>query len=446
MATNARHVIIYCMFKYILMGLGLFAMLFSVLIFSGKIPIGKNSNTQAGPTGEVVVWGTLPQDTVNNILSNLNIAVKTYKVSYQEIPESKFENVLVNNLANGTGPDLILAPYQIILRQTNRIYPFPYASLSEKTYKDNYVDGASVFLTSNGALALPVSVEPMVLFFNRSLLSKHAVINPPQYWDEITTLTPSLTVKDKSGNFIESAISFGTANNDSYPKDLLMAIVSQLGQIPVVQSFTQKGASYEVLANTELSGGKTKPLTDIVRYYTQFSDPAKQTYTWNYAQPNAQDAFVAERLAMYVGYSSEQSLIAQKNQKINFDMTYLPQTKGAGTVVTGMKLYGIATLKQSKLLSTALTAESALATSPYGPQMAQSVSGMSPIKAISQADQNISEVAKRSSLVARGWYDVDQNGSSNLFYTMIQDVVSGRKDLNDAVDDFVNKLSDLYNG
>lgn len=426
------------------MGLGGGAALFAILIFSGKIPIG--SSTQTGPTGEVMVWGTLPQDMVNNVLGNLNIAVKTYKVNYQEIPESKFSNVLVNALANGTGPDMILAPYKIILKETNRIYPFPYASISEKTYKDNYVDGASIFLTPAGALALPVSVEPMVLFFNRSLLSKHSVVNPPLYWDEITTLTPSLTVKDKNGNFIESAISFGTANNDSYAKDLVMAIVSQLGQIPVVQSFNQKGAVYEVTANTELpTNNKLQPLATVARYYTQFSDPVKQTYTWNYAQPFAQDAFVAEKLAMYVGYSSEQALISQKNQKINFDMTYLPQTKGYNTVVTGMKLYGIATLRQSKLLSTALSAEAALAGSPYGVQIAQSISGMSPIKAISQTDPNIGEVAKRSSLVARGWYDVNQDGSSMLFYTLIQEILSGKKDLNDAVDNFVNKLSDLYN-
>ncbi len=428
------------------MGLGGGAALFAILIFSGKIPVG--SNAPSGPTGDIVIWGTLPQDSISNILENLNLAVKTYKVSYQEIPERKFSDVLVSALANGAGPDMILAPYQIILKQTNRIYPFPYASIPEKTYKDNYVDGASVFLIPGGALALPISIEPMVLFFNRALLSKHAIINPPQYWDEITTLTPSLTVKDKNGNFTESSISFGTSNNDSYPKDLLMTMVYQLKQLPVVQSFNQKGATYEVTANTEIpTSDKSKllPLATAVRYYTQFSDPAKQTYTWNYAMPNAQDAFVAEKLALYVGYSSEQSAIMQKNQKINFDMTYLPQTKGAGTVVTGMKLYGIATLRQSKFLSTALTAEAALAGNPYGPQIAQTTSGMSPIKAVSQADSNIGEVAKRSSLVARGWYDVDQEGSMNLFYIMMQEVLSGKKDLNDAVDDFVKKLGDLYN-
>lgn len=426
------------------MGLGGVAVFFSVLIFSGKISIG--SNAQTGPTGDVVIWGTLPQDSMNTIFSSLNLAVKTYKVSYQEIPESKFSDVLVNALANGSGPDMILAPYQTILKQTNRIYPFPYASIPEKTYKDNYVDGASIFLTPGGALALPVSIEPMVLFFNRSILSKHVVVNPPQYWDEITTLTPSLTVKDRNNNLIESAISFGTANNDSYAKDLLMTIVSQFGQIPVVQWFNQKGANYDVLANTELSSGdKVPPLATIARYYTQFADQTKQTYTWNYALPNAQDMFIAEKLAMYIGYSSEQFLITQKNQKINFDMTYLPQTKGKNTVVTGMKLYGIATLRQSKLLATAQAAQAALAGSPYGPQIAQSISGMSPIKAVNQADPNIGEVAKRSSLVARGWYDINPEGSSILFYTLIQEIVSGRRDLNDAVDNFVNKLSDLYN-
>jgi hypothetical protein len=45
------------MLPKILLGLGLFATMFSVLIFSGKINIGKKAD---GPKGEVQVWGTLP--------------------------------------------------------------------------------------------------------------------------------------------------------------------------------------------------------------------------------------------------------------------------------------------------------------------------------------------------------------------------------------------------
>ena len=432
------------MFKTIITGLGIAAALFAVLIFSGKIPVG-SGNTAKGPTGEVKIWGTLPQDTIDKILSNLNLAVKTYRVTYQEIPENKLPGVLLNALADGNGPDMLLAPYQIILKEADRIQPFPYAVISEKAYKDNYVDGASIFLTPYGALALPVSIEPMVLFFNRELLSKHLIVNPPEYWDELTNMTPSLTVKNRNGEFFENAISFGSTNNDPYAKDFIMTLVSQFGQTPVYRNYTQKGATYNVSANDEITSAKVRPLANAIRYYAQFSDPLKQTYTWNYAMPNAIDSFVAEKLAMYVGYSSEMSLIKSVNQKINFDMTYLPQAKGYGTASTGMRLYGIATLRQSRLMATAQAAQSALAGSPYSIQIAQSIAGISPIKAISQSDPNVPEVAKRSSLIARGWYDINVDGSTNLFNILMQEIVSGKRDLNDAVDGFVIKLSNLFN-
>lgn len=90
-----------------------------------------------------------------------------------------------------------MTQYQTILSQAERIYPYPVASFGEKAFKDTYVDGSSVLFTPSGALALPVSVEPMVLFYNRSLLSKHGVVNPPSSWAEVEEITPALTLRDK---------------------------------------------------------------------------------------------------------------------------------------------------------------------------------------------------------------------------------------------------------
>jgi ABC-type glycerol-3-phosphate transport system substrate-binding protein len=155
------------MLPKILLGVGIFAAVFSVLIFSGKIPgIGPGEKKV---TGGVVLWGTIPETQMNQMIQQFNLNAKTYRVDYTEVKEENFEQSLLVALANGTGPDLVMAPYQTLLAQSERIYPFPITSLGEKQFKDMYVDGASVFFGTEGALALPVSIEPMVLFYNRTL-------------------------------------------------------------------------------------------------------------------------------------------------------------------------------------------------------------------------------------------------------------------------------------
>ena len=101
------------MFKNIIFGVGILAALVAMLIFSGRLPIGKSNKVTA--TGEVVAWGTLPQASMENLFQSINNTTKTYRISYYEVSEATFSSKLLEALASGRGPDLIIPPYQIIL-------------------------------------------------------------------------------------------------------------------------------------------------------------------------------------------------------------------------------------------------------------------------------------------------------------------------------------------
>jgi ABC-type glycerol-3-phosphate transport system substrate-binding protein len=429
------------MLRNILMGLGVFAALFAVLVFSGKIPVGNNkANT---PSGEVVLWGTLPESSMNNIVQAFNPQAKTYRVTYKEVREDVFSQKLLEALANGTGPDMILAPHQIILSQVSRIYPFPTTSLSEKSFKDTYVDGASLFYTPYGALALPVSIEPMVLFYNRTLFSKHGIINPPATWDEITNIVPSFTILDNKNQFIESGIALGT-QYVPYAKDILMSIVGQLGQVPVLQQDTPNGMLSTVLANTALDTNKdVLPLSTALRFFTQFSDYTKNTYSWNQYTPKADDQFVAEKLAMYIGYSGELNTLRARNPRGDFEMNYLPQTKGYNTFSTGARMYGIATLKTSKNPTAALNVEAQFSGIGVSPSISAITGGVPALRTYSTT-QGLNDVIARSMLVAKPWYDSFPSESTSLTSSMISDVVNNRYSVTDAAAMFVSRLQDRY--
>jgi ABC-type glycerol-3-phosphate transport system substrate-binding protein len=430
------------MLRNILLGVGVFATLFAVLIFSGKLPIGKDASTKI--TGEVVIWGTVPFLTMNQILQSYNAQAKSYRISYKEFREEELSPSLVEALANGTGPDMILAQDATILSQVSRLYPFPLSSLSEKRFRDTYVDGATVFLSPLGALALPITVDPMVLFYNRRLLSLKGVVNPPQYWDEVAKVSPLLTETNARGQFVQSGIALGGATTP-YAKDILMTIVRQLGQAPTLKDYSQDGRlSVSVTAETPVSQtDQIRPLSTALRYFVEFSDSLKTTYSWNDFSGPADEAFVAEKLAMYLGYFSEFSSLQARNPKASFDFTYFPQTKGYNTFTTATRYYGIATLKTSKNLSAALTVQATFAGSGVAPALAGLI-GAAPALRSATTNTSISEVVARSMLVGGTWFDVFPLQSTTFVQSMISDVINNRRGPADSAALFVSRLQALY--
>jgi ABC-type glycerol-3-phosphate transport system substrate-binding protein len=430
------------MLSKILLGIGVFSALFAILIFSGKIP-GLNSQKDA-PKGEVVLWGTFPETQMNAVIQQFNPQAKTYRVTYREVSERDFNRTLLEALANGTGPDLILAPYQTILAQSSRIYPLPTQALGEKQFKDTFIDGASVFYGQEGALALPVAVEPMVLFYNRTLFSKHGIINPPQYWDEVASNVQKLTLLDQRGQFIESGIALG-APNTPYAKDIIMAIVAQLGQTPVLKQYDGMGKEYlNVIANQPVNGNADVfPLAATVRFFAQFADPTQRTYSWNQFAGNADDAFVAEKLAMYIGYSGELNSLKARNPRADIEMTNFPQTKEYRTFATGMRMYGIATLRSSKNITAALTVEGQFAGSGVAPSLAPIVGGVPALRSFA-ATPGLNAVLSQGMLVARGWQDRFTEQSTTYIGVMLADILNNRLSVTDAVNTFVSRLQDLY--
>lgn len=432
--------------RNILLGVGIFATLFSVLIFSGKFP-GLTGKKASAPIGDVVLWGTLPEGDMNRVIQEFNPKAKTYAVRYTYVPENEFNQRLLEALASGNGPDLIMAKYQTILSQENRIFPFPLVNFPEKSFKDTFVDGATVLFGPQGALGLPVSVEPMVLFYNRTLFSKHGIIAPPQYWDEVTAITPPLTIREngQNGRFIESSIALGTPNVP-YAKDIVMAIVGQLGQVPVIRYANAQGeAYYNVLVNDPVTEeSEILPLSSTNRFFTQFGDPGQKVYTWSESLGNATDFFVGEKLAMYVGYSGEYATLRARNPRADFDMAYLPQTRSNNNAFsTGMRMYAIAALKTSKNLTVALTVESQFSGAGVSPTLAPIVGGVPALRSYA-GTQGLDPVIARSMLVARGWYDSHEKESTFHAQTMISDIINYRYGVNDASNLFVSRLRDLY--
>src|SRR3989344_1061153 len=107
--------------------------------------------------GKVVMWGTADSAVTNGFLEQLATEDKSFQdVNYAQKNPATYEADLINAIASGSGPDLVMLPQESILRFSDKIQPIPYGSVSQRTFLDSYIDEVALYLGDGGSAALPL--------------------------------------------------------------------------------------------------------------------------------------------------------------------------------------------------------------------------------------------------------------------------------------------------
>lgn len=404
-----------------------------ILVFSGAIKIG---NTGAGSLGKVVLWGTVPDTTMSAIMKDFNDANPTFTVTYVQKSVDTFNQDLLEASASGIGPDMFFLPDDLVLHYVNKIFPIPYKSYSLTSFKNNFAGAGEVFLTSGGILAFPISIDPLMLYYNRSILDANGVIYPPASWEEMTNIVPTLTKKDDSNKIIKSAIAFGDSSNVNHFKDILSTLFMQAGN-PIVRE--QGGA---ISSTLNLSIGNFN-LPSILKFYTDFADPNSTVYSWNKSFPNSLDSFSREDLAFYFGYASELQSLIKRNPNQNFFVAPMPQIKNSTSKVTGARVTGIAISAFSKNISTAFLAASLMTTRDFASKFTLAT-GVPPARRDLLAtipEDAYSPIFYNSTLYGKSWLDPSPKDTDAIFSGMINAVISNNLSVSDAIKDANSKMN-----
>jgi len=411
----------------LLMVLGFFVAV-AALIFSGILPGFKSKSGVSA--SEIVMWGSLPSNLMSKTVEDINTKNEVFKLTYVQKPAESFENILVEALASGNGPDLIIAPQELILKQQNKIQPIPYTSVTQRVFQDTFIDGAKIFGVQDGFLAMPCYVDPLVLYFNKDLYTNAGIINYPKKWEEIVKEQPALTKVDSRNNVTQSSVALGSFSNITNAKDILSMLMMQAGN-PIIYD---AGDFNRQVTLSETFGYSPSPATAATDFFLQFSDPSKVTYSWNRALPEAQDVFINSKLANYFGLASELSVIKEKNPHLNFDVALMPQQSGDKRLTFG-RFYGFAVLRSSKKPVVAMGASTALAGQMAEKDMADSI-GVVPVRRDLLATGTTDlfrTVFYNSALISRAWYDFDSAQTTNIFRTMTESIVAGQNSTDNAV-------------
>ncbi|MFH1472841.1 MAG: extracellular solute-binding protein [bacterium] len=378
----------------------------------------------------VVVWGDIPAYDFNNVLNSADLSQdNTLQIKYAEKNVATIESDFTEALATGSGPDLIIFSLDMFWKNRNKILPIPYGSVSDRDFRDTFIEEGELFLGSEGIYALPLSVDPLVLYYNRDLLTKAGIAKPLAYWDEIYATTLKLTEKDAAGNITKSTLALGEARNITHAKDILSLLILQAGA-PITQ-FVGEELRPALSGNFNLP---TAPADSALDFYTQFSNPAKPYYSWNRSLLPAETHFVSGDSAYYLGYASELRELRTKNPTLNLGVASVPQSRVSGKFLTLGYLRGVAISRGTKNATASLTAALKLVSRTTSLAFSQELLLPAPRRDIleERPSDAILSVFYDSALQSKGWIDPDNVATGLIFREMIESITSGRARTSEA--------------
>ncbi len=422
-------------FQIVLSGAFVFFILLGVGLFATQGGVNGGSGV-----GHVVIWGTVDQSEMDAALTALRQNDKTFgDVSYVEKSGSTYTADLINGMASGSGPDLFLLPQDQILAFADKVTPIPYATVSQAAFTSAFIDEGRMYLSSQGISAMPLLVDPLVMYWNRDMFSQAGFPQPPQYWSDLLTVAPRLTQIDGSANVTKSAVSLGTYNNVMYAKQILSAMFMQAGDRVI--DFSTDGKLVPVLGS-RVDNSSDIPAVSALQFYTEFADPAKTSYSWNRSLPQSQDAFVAGTSAVYFGLASEYLSIAARNPNLRFSVAELPQIKGGSATLTFGTITGVAISRAAANPSGAATVALALSAQPGISALMQATNLPSVRRDIvpDTSASAASAVFAQAALISSAWLDPNPQKTDDLFQTMIESVVNGKADPQAAVGETTQTL------
>ena len=420
------------LFQSILIGVFGIGALVGLFVFATYTSNNSDDNT----IGSVIIWGTLPESDMKSILTTVtqtNTELKS--VSYVQKDRSSLSAELATAIATDSAPDLVLASQEELRSLARFVSVIPFETLSADTFQNTFVDGAGVFSAPGGYYGMPFLVDPLVLFWNRSILSSNGVAKPPVNWEALTGLVPNIAVLTPNKQVTRGLIALGTYNNVHNARGILSSLFLQTG-VPL-SSYSANGV---LSANLGATSGQA-----VLGFYTQFADPSKVSYTWNASLPDSQQKFLVGDLAFYLGYVSETRYLRSANPNLDFSVAVLPQPATASVKRAYGLIYALMIPRGAKNPAGAYQTAVLLA-SQEQQSVAGVYTGLAPanlnVLANTPADP-VAVVAYAEALYTRGWLSPATWDTDNVFSGMIGSVISGRSTIEAALGSAERALSAL---
>jgi multiple sugar transport system substrate-binding protein len=302
------------------------------------------------------------QDAFSEIINAYRQLHPNVNIEYRKLRYDEYEQALLEAWAEDKGPDIFAIHNTWIGKYVNKIEPMPeslklpYAlardkksgkvtkagyrkvrTLTPEEIKDKFAEVVYKDVVRDGKIyGLPLSVDTLALFYNRTALDNAQITKVPSTWLEVKQAVKKLTLQNEKGEIVQAGIALGTANNINRAPDILSLLMMQNG----TQMSSPQGQKATFNMTSSYAGsGSYRPGAEALRFYTDFASPAKEVYTWNEQMPEAAQAFIRGQVAMMLGYAYQIPLIkAQGGSKLDFGVAEVPHINQGGADAMGYKV------------------------------------------------------------------------------------------------------------
>jgi multiple sugar transport system substrate-binding protein len=333
--------------------ISLFALLAILLITTGfGCKIKNSATTEAMKPITLRYWRVFDGPEVfTEIIQKYKTLHPFVNIEYRKLRYEEYEQELLNALAEDRGPDVFSIHNTWIGKYKSKIEPMPESttmvypiekgtikkeiiyemktspSLTLREIRDNFVDvvGHDVILEDNKVYGLPLSVDTLAMFYNKDLLNNAGISEAPKYWNrEFLQAVKKLTKQDPKRGLIQSGVAMGGSSNIERYSDILSLLMMQNGATMISDRLK---VSFNLIPEFARETNYN-PGLEALRFYTDFANPAKESYSWNNEMNNSLEMFISGNLALMFGYAYNIPIIKAAAPKLNFSIAKFPQIEG----------------------------------------------------------------------------------------------------------------------
>lgn len=402
------------------------------------------------------------RDSFDAIIAGYRALHPFVNINYRKLRYSEYESELIDALAEDRGPDIFSLHSTWAHRYKNKIEPVPPTitmaypvvkgsikkeviselrttrSITLTKLKNDYID--TVFEdvvmpiknegtgeVGNRIVGIPLSVDTMVLFYNRDLYNNSGIPEPPRYWNrEFQQNVKRLTRLDVRGKVIQSGVALGGSTNIERSVDILSLLMMQNG--------ARMSDGTSITFNTIPAIYKNEgynPGLEALRFYSDFANPSKEVYSWNADLEDSLEMFITGNLAMMMGYSYHVPIIDARAPKLNYGIAPVPQIEGSSASVNYANYWIETVSKKSDYTDEAWDFIQFAARAENVKSYLKKTGKPSALRvvAIEQSEGDDVPIFAKQVLTAKSWYrGKDYLAAEGVMHVMIDDAVGRLED------------------
>ncbi|MBI5413341.1 extracellular solute-binding protein [Candidatus Peregrinibacteria bacterium] len=287
------------MYKKILLGVAIV-----VVVSFIAIRCARTRTPSSGPAA-LTFYGLADSDVFDPIITRYKSNHPGVTIKYKKFNDPvEFENLLVNEVAEGQGPDIFYLHNTWLPRHIKKLVPLKSDTFTQQKFSETYVNvTADDFIQPDPAdgnrkiYALPLYVDTLALYYNKSIYEKKLPEKgkPANNWDALKEDASKLRKQTQDGVLEEGEIALGRADNIRLAADI------------IYNFFLQSGVDFynKDFKNAQFAG----PGQESFDYFLSFSDKKNKNYSWSAdivpsSSPLKEvEAFLAGKVSAILAYS-----------------------------------------------------------------------------------------------------------------------------------------------